>query len=116
MANPGNVIGGHKANLNNPSMTSYPPLCFSVADQCPDTSEESKQHSKEVLEQASNSGEIDTSSSSTSGSSSSSGSTEGKNPNNMYVLTPLVVYGVLTLPQCRRPEGYHQQPEHLAGG
>ncbi|KAJ9667138.1 hypothetical protein H2201_002658 [Coniosporium apollinis] len=60
MANPGNVIGGHKANLNNPN-----------------TSEESKQHSKEVLEQASNSGDIDTS------SSSSAGSTEGKNPNNV---------------------------------
>ncbi|KAF8251605.1 conidiation protein 6 [Wilcoxina mikolae CBS 423.85] len=33
MTNPGNIIGGHKANLHNPN-----------------TSEESKQHSKEVLE------------------------------------------------------------------
>ncbi|MCJ1352871.1 MAG: hypothetical protein MMC33_002855 [Icmadophila ericetorum] len=33
MSNLGNVVGGHKANLNNPN-----------------TSEESKQHSREVLE------------------------------------------------------------------
>ncbi|KAI5844086.1 Conidiation protein 6-domain-containing protein [Tricharina praecox] len=33
MPNPGNVIGGHKANLNNPN-----------------TSKESKKHSKEVLD------------------------------------------------------------------
>jgi hypothetical protein len=33
MPNPGNIIGGHKANLHNPN-----------------TSEESKQHSREVLE------------------------------------------------------------------
>ncbi|KAF9793027.1 Conidiation protein 6-domain-containing protein [Thelephora terrestris] len=33
--NPGNVIGGHKANLKNPN-----------------TSEESKEHSRSVLEQA----------------------------------------------------------------
>jgi hypothetical protein len=33
MSNPGNVIGGHKANLHNPN-----------------TSEESKQHSKEMLD------------------------------------------------------------------
>ncbi|KAL8969416.1 MAG: hypothetical protein Q9197_004361 [Variospora fuerteventurae] len=33
MSNPGNIVGGHKANLNNPN-----------------TSEESKQHSKDVLE------------------------------------------------------------------
>ncbi|KAF7845707.1 hypothetical protein BT93_L1060 [Corymbia citriodora subsp. variegata] len=58
MSNPNQVAGGHKANLNNPN-----------------TSDEAKQHSKEVLE----SGNVDTSSS----SSSSSGSTEGKNPNNV---------------------------------
>ncbi|KAF4300771.1 putative conidiation-specific protein 6 protein [Botryosphaeria dothidea] len=34
MSNPGNIIGGHKANLNNPN-----------------TSDESKQHSKDVLNQ-----------------------------------------------------------------
>ncbi|KAF2222621.1 Conidiation-specific protein 6 [Elsinoe ampelina] len=41
MSNTGNVIGGHKANLNNPN-----------------TSEESKQHSKEVLDKELNGGEI----------------------------------------------------------
>jgi len=54
MSNPGNVVGGHKANLNNPN-----------------TSEESKQHSREVLE-----GEL---------SDVQTGTTndEGKNPNNV---------------------------------
>lgn len=55
MSNPGNVAGGHKANLNNPN-----------------TSEESKQHSREVLE----SGNFE----SASGSDDSN-----KNPNNVYV-------------------------------
>lgn len=44
MSNPGNVAGGHKANLNNPN-----------------TSEESKENSKAVLDELNNSGEIDTS-------------------------------------------------------
>ncbi|KAF4550677.1 Conidiation-specific protein 6 [Elsinoe fawcettii] len=38
----GNVVGGHKANLNNPN-----------------TSEESKQHSKQVLDNEFNGGEIE---------------------------------------------------------
>ncbi|KAG7004662.1 hypothetical protein G7Y79_00024g056120 [Physcia stellaris] len=42
--NPGNVVGGHKANLNNPN-----------------TSEESKQHSKEVLDQEFNGGNVESS-------------------------------------------------------
>jgi len=54
MSNPGNVAGGHKANLNNPN-----------------TSEESKQHSREVLEQ-----ELD-------GGNVSSNTDENKNPNNV---------------------------------
>ncbi|KAL8834636.1 MAG: hypothetical protein Q9176_007385 [Flavoplaca citrina] len=45
MSNPGNIVGGHKANLNNPN-----------------TSDEAKQHSKEVLDQEFNGGNIDTSS------------------------------------------------------
>ncbi|KAI4260704.1 MAG: hypothetical protein L6R42_003924 [Xanthoria sp. 1 TBL-2021] len=53
MSNPGNIVGGHKANLNNPN-----------------TSEESKQHSKEVLDQEFNGGNVDTSSG-------------DKNPNNV---------------------------------
>ncbi|KAI8932670.1 hypothetical protein NX059_010163 [Plenodomus lindquistii] len=55
-ANSGNVIGGHKANLNNPN-----------------TSEESKQHSREVLENADNGGEVE--------AASKSGG--DKNPNNV---------------------------------
>jgi len=54
MSNPGNVAGGHKANLNNPN-----------------TSEESKQHSKEVLDQQLDGGAV------------SGNSDEGKNPNNV---------------------------------
>lgn len=54
--NAGNVVGGHKANLNNPN-----------------TSEESKQHSREVLDNEYNGGEVE------------SKSDEGKNPNNVYV-------------------------------
>ncbi|KAI2480254.1 Conidiation-specific protein 6 [Pyrenophora tritici-repentis] len=50
MSNPGNVIGGHKANLNNPN-----------------TSDEAKQHSKEVLSSIDNGGEVPTSNSSSSG-------------------------------------------------
>ncbi|OCL07165.1 hypothetical protein AOQ84DRAFT_223144 [Glonium stellatum] len=55
MANPGNIIGGHKANLNNPN-----------------TSEEAKQHSREVLDQEFNGGNID-----------SGSSTEDKSPGNV---------------------------------
>lgn len=75
MSNPGNIVGGHKfvpppathhsipstdihsrANLNNPQ-----------------TSDESKQHSKEVLDQEFNGGNV------------GSASDEGKNPGNMFV-------------------------------
>ncbi|CAF9932015.1 MAG: hypothetical protein HETSPECPRED_008250 [Heterodermia speciosa] len=42
--NPGNVVGGHKANLNNPN-----------------TSEESKQHSKEVIDQEFDGGKVESS-------------------------------------------------------
>ncbi|MCJ1303474.1 hypothetical protein MMC08_006284 [Hypocenomyce scalaris] len=55
MSNPGNVAGGHKANLNNPN-----------------TSEESKQHSKEVLGGEHNESNVDQSS-----------DVSGKNPNNV---------------------------------
>ncbi|KAJ4288475.1 hypothetical protein N0V90_011711 [Kalmusia sp. IMI 367209] len=54
MANSGNVIGGHKANINNPN-----------------TSEEAKQHSREVLENEYDGGNTETH------------SQEGKNPNNV---------------------------------
>nr|POE54486.1 conidiation-specific protein 6 [Quercus suber] len=51
----GNVVGGHKANINNPN-----------------TSEESKQHSKDVLENELNGGDV------------GQGQDEGaKNPNNV---------------------------------
>ncbi|MCJ1232539.1 hypothetical protein MMC14_000492 [Varicellaria rhodocarpa] len=54
MSNMGNVVGGHKANLNNPN-----------------TSEESKQHSKEILE-----GEL-------ADVKTGAASSEGKNPGNV---------------------------------
>ncbi|KAH7128295.1 Conidiation protein 6-domain-containing protein [Dendryphion nanum] len=53
-SNAGNVVGGHKANLNNPN-----------------TSEESKQHSREVLDNEYNGGNIEKE------------SDAGKNPNNV---------------------------------
>ncbi|KAF2132448.1 hypothetical protein P153DRAFT_284978 [Dothidotthia symphoricarpi CBS 119687] len=60
MANSGNVVGGHKANLNNPN-----------------TSEESKQHSREVIE---NQGADTQSNTTTSSSTKPDGE---KNPNNV---------------------------------
>nr|OQO28960.1 hypothetical protein B0A51_03769 [Rachicladosporium sp. CCFEE 5018] len=54
MSNPGNVAGGHKANLNNPN-----------------TSEESKQHSRDVLENQLDGGDV------------TSASDANKNPNNV---------------------------------
>ena len=53
-SNPGNIVGGHKANLNNPN-----------------TSEESKQHSRDVLNNEFNGGDVE------------SASDQGKNPNNV---------------------------------
>ncbi|KDQ63795.1 hypothetical protein JAAARDRAFT_29840 [Jaapia argillacea MUCL 33604] len=41
MANPGNIAGGHKANINNPN-----------------TSEEAKDRSRQVLEEMEDSGEV----------------------------------------------------------
>ncbi|MCJ1231652.1 hypothetical protein MMC12_008331 [Toensbergia leucococca] len=52
MSNSGNIVGGHKANLANPN-----------------TSEESKQNSKNILDQEFNGGEIE--------------STGEKNPQNV---------------------------------
>ncbi|PSN74227.1 conidiation protein 6 [Corynespora cassiicola Philippines] len=53
MSNPGNIVGGHKANLNNPN-----------------TSEEAKQHSREVLENEYDGGNV-------------SQESHEKNPNNV---------------------------------
>ncbi|EIN13505.1 hypothetical protein PUNSTDRAFT_129184 [Punctularia strigosozonata HHB-11173 SS5] len=53
MVNPGNVAGGHKANINNPN-----------------TSEESKEHSRQVLSEIEESGILDQ-------------PKHGKNPNNV---------------------------------
>ncbi len=107
MSNPNNVIGGHKANLNNPSSSLTSLYKDTLADKCPDTSEESKQHSKEVLGEqgvatsssGSNTGSSGNSgSTSTSGSSGSSGDDSGKNPNNVagglkaYVQTSVNCY------------------------
>ncbi|KAL8684920.1 MAG: hypothetical protein Q9224_006065 [Gallowayella concinna] len=69
MSNPGNIVGGHKANLNNPSTLLIIPPLWSSIDQYPDTSEESKQHSKEVLNQEFNGGNVE--------------SSGDKNPNNV---------------------------------
>lgn len=70
-ANSGNVFGGHKANLNNPSTLILCLLLHTLI--VLDTSEESKQHSREVLENAENGGEIEP-------ASKSGGD---KNPNNV---------------------------------
>ena len=49
--NPANVVAGHKANLNNPR-TFLPSRNHCIrADRHPVTSEESKEHSKEIVEQ-----------------------------------------------------------------
>ncbi|KAL7273283.1 hypothetical protein RUND412_003875 [Rhizina undulata] len=71
MPNTGNVIGGHKANLNNPN-----------------TSEESKLHSKEILERELGGGEGGSESYTEGDSESytegdSESCTEGKNPGNV---------------------------------
>ena len=52
MSNLGNVVGGHKANLNNPSMFAYILSPFNLPSliHIIDTSEESKANSKQVLE------------------------------------------------------------------
>jgi len=50
MSNPGNVAGGHKANLNNPN-----------------TSDESKEHSEQVLKELEQSGELPSADDSTAG-------------------------------------------------
>jgi len=74
----GNVIGGHKANINNPSMSSeqftscscyY--ILLSLILIVTDTSEESKQHSREILDNEYDGGNIETH------------SDENKNPNNV---------------------------------
>ena len=70
MSNPGNIVGGHKANLKNPSMLQAFNPTFDFANACLDTSEEAKQHSKEVLDNEFNGGDLDTGSS-------------DKNPNNV---------------------------------
>lgn len=58
--NAGNVVGGHKANLNNPSTSPFiPPLAHALTTLELGTSEESKQHSQEVLDQQYNGGEIE---------------------------------------------------------
>lgn len=54
MSNTGNIVGGHKANINNPN-----------------TSEESKQHSRDVLNNEFNGGDVE------------SASDQNKNPNNV---------------------------------
>lgn len=58
MSNTGNVVGGYKANLNNPN-----------------TSEEAKLNSREVLDQHFDGGEIPK-------------PDENKNPGNVYVQEP----------------------------
>lgn len=61
MSNPGNVIGGHKANLNNPN-----------------TSDEAKQHSKQVIDEHMQSGEMPQ-------------ADQHKNPGNVYVLNNFTI-------------------------
>lgn len=63
MSNPGNIVGGHKANLNNPN-----------------TSDEAKENSRQVLDQEFNGGNVE------------SASDSNKNPNNVYVF----LHGLMT--------------------
>ncbi|KAH0612773.1 uncharacterized protein H6S33_009153 [Morchella sextelata] len=58
--NPGNVIGGHKANLHNPN-----------------TSQKSKDHSRDILE------DIGSSTKSSGGRSMAHGDNDSKNPDNV---------------------------------
>lgn len=88
--NTGNVIGGHKANLNNPN-----------------TSEESKQHSREVLENEYNGGSND--------ESNNSNSDEGKNPNNVYVSSPFSSSKSSIMPGPH-PAGIEMEDEDENGG
>jgi hypothetical protein len=72
MSNPGNVAGGHKANLNNPSSSrAIISLYINVTNMALDTSEESKQHSRDVLENDPEAFESQT------------GDDHDKNPNNV---------------------------------
>lgn len=71
-ANSGNVLGGHKANLSKVLSCVLLKLVNTIADN-PNTSEESKQHSREVLENAENGGEVE----------SASKSSGDANPNNV---------------------------------
>jgi hypothetical protein len=74
MANPGNVIGGHKANLNNPRTILIQSYVLDMSpNSFPETSEESKKHSREVLENEFNGGDTGT----------TSDRTENKNPGNV---------------------------------
>lgn len=71
MSNPGNIIGGHKANLNNPN-----------------TSDESKQHSKDVLNQEFDGGNIE------------HHSNQNKNPGNVYVFISILGYRRMDANAC----------------
>ena len=77
--NPNNVIGGHKATLNNPSQyLCFHPVLTAFTERNTDTSEEAKQHSKEVLQQEGH--DVG----GTGGSGETGGSDDsGKNPNNV---------------------------------
>lgn len=49
MSDPVNIAAGHKANLKNPSTSIIFMVTRTLIDCFPDTSEESKEHSKEIL-------------------------------------------------------------------
>lgn len=73
MSNPGNIVGGHKANLNNPTMPAAISFVCPFIN-IPDTSEEAKQDSSEALDQEFNGSNID-----------SGDPMEDKNPGNVLV-------------------------------
>jgi len=91
MSNIGNVAGGHKLVFQTPSDMTLLINWTRANLNNPNTSEESKQHSREVLDN-----ELD------GGNVSGQQSNENKNPNNVYVhhrtsdtYSPLITIAVL---------------------
>ncbi len=102
--NAGNVVGGHKANLNNPSTFKSLFYVRQYTDHNADTSEESKQHSKEVLDQQYNGGEIE----------KDSGE---KNPQNVAGgLKAYVLASAHSRESCLTAIKYYQEPKRVSGG
>lgn len=62
-ANTGNIIGGHKANLSKSVHNTATSFAKNISDN-PNTSDGSKKHSRQVLEDAENGGQVEAASNS----------------------------------------------------